>query len=325
MAARRFVVTGGAGFIGSHFVDLLTSKMESEVSEIVVVDKLTYAGSKDNLKSAMRDPRVKFFELDICDRPNMEKLILDGDCLVNFAAESHVDRSILDSRSFIESNIVGVHTLLEASRNKKSLVFVQISTDEVYGSLEFENATEDYPFRPSSPYSASKAAAEHLCQSYSSTYDMNVITTRCGNNYGERQYPEKLIPVIIEAVMRRKDIPIYGTGLNIRNWIHVGDHVRGVYAAIEHAKQSGVYNFSSNDYFSNLEIAHFICELFAYDKSNIVYTADRLGHDFRYGIDSQRSRNDLMWTPEVSFADGLRSLVTNLQSHPQSHGVFDVT
>lgn len=312
MAARRFVVTGGAGFIGSHFVDLLVSKTEAEVSEIVVVDKLTYAGSLDNLKLAMSDPRVKFFEFDICDKSKMENLILDGDCVVNFAAESHVDRSIMDSRSFIESNIVGVHTLLEASRNKKSLIFVQISTDEVYGSLEFENATEDYPFRPSSPYSASKAAAEHLCQAYFSTYNMNVITTRCGNNYGERQYPEKLIPVIIEAIVHRKGVPIYGTGQNIRNWIHVDDHVKGIFSAIAYGKPGGVFNFSSDDYFSNLEIAHFVCELLSYDRSNIVHTADRLGHDFRYGIDSKRARDDLGWSPEVSFEDGLRSLITNM-------------
>ena len=312
MGARRFVVTGGAGFIGSHFVDLLVSKPETEVSEIVVVDKLTYAGSKDNLKAAMKDTRVKFHNFDICDKPNMESLIVDGDCIVNFAAESHVDRSILDSKSFIESNILGVHTLLEISRQRESLIFLQISTDEVYGSLETDNATEDFPFRPASPYSASKAAAEHLCQAYSSTYNMNIITTRCGNNYGERQFPEKLIPVIIEAIKNGRNIPIYGSGQNIRNWIHVSDHVKGVYAAIEHGLPKEVYNFSSDDYFSNLEVANSICELFSYDKSKIMLTTDRLGHDFRYGIDSQRARNYLGWRAEISFSDGLRALAIKL-------------
>ncbi|MDF1743267.1 MAG: dTDP-glucose 4,6-dehydratase [Gimesia sp.] len=303
---RHILVTGGCGFIGSNFIRYQLSEY-SDIS-ITNLDKLTYAGNLENLKEIESHSGYKFVKGDIADSNFVNSLLesTDFDAVINFAAESHVDRSILDSGPFIQTNIVGTQILLDASRKQNIKRFVQVSTDEVYGSLGLEGLfTEETPIAPNSPYSASKAAADLLVRSYYKTFDLPAIITRCSNNYGPYQFPEKLIPLFISNAMEDKDLPIYGAGTNVRDWIHVNDHCRGIDAALRKGEVGQVYNFGGNAEMQNIEITRVILKLLKKPESLIKYVTDRPGHDMRYAIDCSKAESELGWKPETEFQSGL--------------------
>ncbi|MCH9655071.1 MAG: dTDP-glucose 4,6-dehydratase, partial [Planctomycetes bacterium] len=303
---RHILVTGGCGFIGSNFIRYQLSEY-SDIS-ITNLDKLTYAGNLENLKEIESHSGYKFVKGDIADSNFVNSLLesTDFDAVINFAAESHVDRSILDSGPFIQTNIVGTQILLDASRKQNIKRFVQVSTDEVYGSLGLEGLfTEETPIAPNSPYSASKAAADLLVRSYYKTFDLPAIITRCSNNYGPYQFPEKLIPLFISNAMEDKDLPIYGAGTNVRDWIHVNDHCRGIDAALRKGEVGQVYNFGGNTEMQNIEITRVILKLLKKPESLIKYVTDRPGHDMRYAIDCSKAESELGWKPETEFQSGL--------------------
>ncbi|MDB5336585.1 MAG: strE 2 [Planctomycetaceae bacterium] len=307
---RRMLVTGGCGFIGSTFIRL---ELEAHPEQqIVNLDKLTYAGNLENLADVAANPRYQLVRGDIADRNLAGKLIGDGlfDAVVNFAAESHVDRSLLDSGPFIQTNVIGTQVLLDASRQAKVGRYLQVSTDEVYGSLGPTGFfTEETPLAPNSPYSASKAAADLLVRAYCHSFDFPGIITRCSNNYGPYQFPEKLIPLFISNALADQPLPVYGTGLNVRDWIHVSDHCRGISAALRLGQVGEVYNFGGRQEQTNLEITHLLLEYLGKPASLIKYVTDRLGHDQRYAIDCTKAETQLAWNPEVPFAAGLRETI----------------
>jgi dTDP-glucose 4,6-dehydratase len=301
----KILITGAAGFIGSCFARLCVSKKH----EVVALDALTYAGTTDNLASVMN--KISFVHGNICDRQLIDKLLLEEkpDAVINFAAESHVDRSITDAHAFIQTNIVGTHILLEAIRDKK-IRYVQISTDEVYGSVENGIPfSETHPLKPNSPYSASKCAADHLVLAYSHTHGYDALITRCSNNYGPHQYPEKLIPLSITNLFKGKKVPIYGDGLQMRDWIHVEDHCYGILAALERGRSGEVYNFGGDNCITNMEVIRKLLEYTGRDEKSIEYVKDRLGHDRIYAIDFSKARRELGWEPVISFGDGLKETV----------------
>ena len=307
---RRILVTGGCGFIGSTFVRL---ELESDpILEVVNLDKLTYAGNLDNLASVADHPRYRFVRGDISDRDLVGKLMTEGgfDAVVNFAAESHVDRSLLDSGPFIQTNVVGTQVLLDASRQVKVGRFIQVSTDEVYGSLGATGLfTEETPLAPNSPYSATKAAADMLVRAYCHSFGFPGIITRCSNNYGPYQFPEKLIPLFISNALADQSLPVYGTGQNVRDWIHVIDHCRGIDAALRRGQAGEIYNFGGRQEKTNLEITHLLLELLGKPQSLIRYVSDRPGHDLRYAIDCSKAAAELSWQPQISFDSGLRETI----------------
>lgn len=307
---RRILVTGGCGFIGSTFV---RHELETYPDlQIVNVDKLTYAGNLENLSSVSDNPRYQFVRGDIADRELVGKLIAEGgfDAVVNFAAESHVDRSLLDSGPFIQTNLVGTQVLLDASRQAKVGRFLQVSTDEVYGSLGPTGFfTEETPLAPNSPYSASKAAADLLVRAYCHSFDFPGIVTRCSNNYGPYQFPEKLIPLFISNALADQSLPVYGTGLNVRDWIHVLDHCRGIDAALRRGRIGEIYNFGGREEKTNLEITNLLLKLLDKPASLIRYVTDRPGHDQRYAIDCRKAESELLWKPEVPFDSGLQKTI----------------
>ncbi len=312
----RLLVTGGCGFIGSNFIRHQLADY-NDVS-VVNLDLLTYAGNLENLADIKDDSRYEFRRGDICDRELVDEILSGGpfDAVVNFAAESHVDRSILDSGPFIQTNIVGTQVLLDAARGAKIGRFVQVSTDEVYGSLgETGLFTEETPLAPSSPYSASKTAADLLVRAYHHSFGFPAVTTRCSNNYGPYQFPEKLIPLFISNAAQDKALPVYGTGTNVRDWIHVDDHCRGIDAALRHGVDGEVYNFGGSNERTNLEITHAILKLLHKPESLIHYVTDRPGHDLRYAIDSSKAERELQWTPQVDFESGLKATVDWYQQH----------
>jgi dTDP-glucose 4,6-dehydratase len=307
---KKLLVTGGCGFIGSNFVRL---QLESypEV-EIVNVDALTYAGNPENLADLDSDSRYTFEKGDITDREFIEGLFdkHDIDAVVHFAAESHVDRSILDSGPFVQTNIVGTQVLLDASRQANVGRYVQVSTDEVYGSLGDDGFfTEETPMAPNSPYSASKAASDMLVRSYFHTHNFPVIITRCSNNYGPYQFPEKLIPLFISNALNDQQLPVYGTGTNVRDWIHVIDHCRGVDAALRKGEPGEVYNFGGHGELQNIELTTMLLDALEKPHSLIKYVEDRKGHDFRYAIDTAKAERELGWKPLVDFEEGLRDTI----------------
>ncbi len=314
---RRVLVTGGCGFIGSNFIrlELATDPGLS----IVNVDKLTYAGNLANLADLRDDPRYQFAQGDICDGEFLSSLLQAGgvDAVVNFAAESHVDRSILDSSPFVQTNIVGTQTLLDCCRRHRIGRYLQVSTDEVYGSLgEDGKFTEETPIAPNSPYSASKAAADLLVRAYVQTFDFPAIITRCSNNYGPYQFPEKLIPLFISNALQDQALPVYGTGLNVRDWIHVLDHCRGIGAALRRGRVGEVYNFGGNSELTNLDLTHALLEALGKPASLIRYVADRPGHDHRYAIDASKAKRELGWEPQTVFRDGLRRTIDWYLANP---------
>jgi len=303
----KILVTGGAGFIGSHFVRRLLS--EPGVENVIVLDNLTYAGRIENVEEFKSDSRFRFVKGDIRDTDVVEGLVKEVNYLVNFAAESHVDRSISDASSFISTNIVGTHTLLEAVKKRTEIRYLQVSTDEVYGSIPIGHWTEDSPLLPNSPYSASKASADLLVRAFNVTHGIDTVTTRCSNNFGSHQYPEKLIPLSIIKLMAGKKIQIYGNGLNIRDWLHVKDHCDGIFLALTKGRSGAVYNFGADSEKTNLEIADVILHQMGLNQSSIEFVADRLGHDLRYSVSFEKAKSDLGFVPRISFEDGMRETI----------------
>ncbi len=307
---KTLLVTGGCGFIGSNFVRQQIQTYPDIA--IVNVDKLTYAGNLENLADIENDPRYRFEKGDICDRDFIDRVLSSSsiDAVINFAAESHVDRSILDSGPFIQTNIVGTQVLLDASRKANISRYLQVSTDEVYGALgEDGYFTEDTPLAPNSPYSASKTAADLLVRSYFHTYGFPAVTTRCSNNYGPYQFPEKLIPLFISNALKDEALPVYGKGNNVRDWIHVLDHCRGIDAALRNGEPGEVYNFGGNSELQNLELTFKLLDAIGKPRTLIRHVADRAGHDFRYAIDTTRVEHELGWKPQIDFETGLRSTI----------------
>jgi dTDP-glucose 4,6-dehydratase len=284
------------------------------IDSVVVLDKLTYAGNLQNLQLSVSDPRVVFINGDICNFELVNKVMSEVDSVINFAAESHVDRSIQNSADFIQTNVIGTRVLLESARINKIDVFLQVSTDEVYGSIAKGSWNENSPLLPNSPYSASKASADLLVRAYHVTYGLSTIITRCSNNYGPRQFPEKLIPFFIARLLAGENVPLYGDGLNVRDWLHVNDHCRGIYIAITKGLPGEIYNIGGGLEIDNLTLTKKILRLLGFNDDRIEFTQDRLGHDLRYSVDWSKIRK-LGYAPTVSFEDGLRETVAIYQSH----------
>jgi len=300
----KIVITGGAGFIGSEMVRQLARTSD----EIIVIDSLTYAGNQDSI--SMVADRVKFNKIDIRDKNAVKVFFANTkiDSVVNFAAETHVDNSITTPEIFLETNILGTFNLLEAAR-EHNFRFLQVSTDEVYGSIREGEFKESDKLDPSSPYSASKASAEMLLQAYVTTYSVEALGVRCSNNYGYFQNREKLIPAFIGRMIRGEKLPVYGTGKNVREWIHVSDSVAGIIKVLNRGKVGEFYNVSSHDFHENIDVTRKIIDFFQGNESCIDYVEDRLGHDFRYAIDSSKIRNELDWAPIVDFETGLKKTI----------------
>jgi dTDP-glucose 4,6-dehydratase len=305
----KLLVTGGAGFIGSNFVRHILERYPDY--KVLNFDKLTYAGNLENLSGLENDPRHEFVQGDICDVAAVLDALKKGvDAVVNFAAESHVDRSILNSAEFIQTNIVGTLNLLESCRKSGIKRYIQISTDEVYGSLGDSGFfAEDTPIAPNSPYAASKASADLLVRSYCHTHNFPAIITRCSNNYGPYQFPEKLIPLLISNAMSGIPLPIYGDGLNVRDWIHVRDHCAAIDAALHHGKEGEVYNVGARQELQNIDVARRILKAFGKDESLLAYVQDRPGHDRRYAIDSSKIEAQLNWHARTKFDAGLQETI----------------
>jgi dTDP-glucose 4,6-dehydratase len=306
---RVMLVTGGCGFIGSHFIRYL---LESDPEiEIVCLDSLAYAGNLENLAAARTDPHCRFVRGDITDKQCVQEVVAGGvRDIINFAAETHVDRSIQDSGAFVRTNVLGTQVLLDAARAAGVSRFVQISTDEVYGSLGRTGYfTEESPLRPSSPYAASKAAADLLVQSYSRTFGLPAIITRSANNYGSHQYPEKIIPLFITKLLRDEPVPVYGDGQNMRDWIHVRDHCRAIDMVWRRGRTGEVYNIGGGCERSNLDLTHALLEILEKPASLIQFVPDRPGHDWRYALDCTKIQTELGWQPAIPFAEGLRETV----------------
>jgi dTDP-glucose 4,6-dehydratase len=308
MDSMRILVTGGCGFIGSNFIHYLLS---STPHRMVNIDKLTYAGNLENLRNVEGQPRYTFFKGDISVRSDLEKVLETGiDAIVNFAAESHVDRSIINPDDFVNTNIHGTYLLLEQARKRGIGRFVQVSTDEVYGSLgETGKFREETPLAPNSPYSASKASADMLALAYHKTFGLPVMITRCSNNYGPFQFPEKLIPLLISNALDGIELPIYGDGLNVRDWIHVKDHCAAIALVLEKGKVGNVYNVGAENEKTNIEIVELILETLEKPRSLIRYVKDRPGHDHRYAIDNTKIRNELGFEVAVPFKTGMEETV----------------
>lgn len=306
--SKKILVTGGAGFIGSNFIHYILGQHHDW--QVINLDKLTYAGNLDNLKDVENNSRYGFVKGDITDRELIDNLLQDKvDAIVNFAAESHVDRSILDASPFIETNVKGTQALLEGARKYKVERFIQVSTDEVYGSKETGKFTEESPLSPNSPYAASKAAADLLCQAYWKTYRLPVIITRCSNNLGPFQFPEKLVPLAITNALENKPIPIYGDGLNIRDWIYVVDHCRALDLVIQKGKPGETYNIGANNEKTNAELINKLLDIIGKSQKLVTFVADRPGHDRRYALDATKINQELGWKPLFSFEQALTATI----------------
>lgn len=312
------LVTGGAGFIGSNFIRYMLQQHEQV--HIVNLDLLTYAGNSENLQEFTNDPRYTFVKGNIGDSQLVDDLIqqYNIDIIVNFAAESHVDRSIRDPRVFVETNVLGTQVLLEAARRHSVAKFVQISTDEVYGSLGDSGAfTESSPLMPNSPYSASKASADLLVRAYYETYGLPAVITRCSNNYGPYQFPEKLIPLMIIRALRDEPLPVYGDGRNVRDWLHVEDHCAAVDLVIRQGRIGEVYNIGGHNEQRNIDIVKRILQMLGKPESLIRFVEDRLGHDYRYAIDPTKLTTELGWKPKYTFDTGLSATVEWYVNHQE--------
>ena len=306
----KILVTGGAGFIGSNFVRMISRGELVGVSHVTVLDKLTYAGLRENLDHVSGISTYVFQHGDICNPEVVASLISEVDAVVNFAAESHVDRSISGAADFIQANIVGVQVLLDAIKAAdRKIRFLQISTDEVYGSIETGSWTEDWPLQPNSPYSASKAGGELLARSYHQTHKLDVVITRCSNNYGTHHFPEKLIPLFITNLLEGKKVPVYGKGKNVRDWLHVDDHCRGIFKVLLNGRSGQVYNIGGGRELTNIEITNLLLEAMGADESSIEYVEDRKGHDLRYSVDWTKINKELEYEPQVNFEDGLKHTI----------------
>jgi dTDP-glucose 4,6-dehydratase len=309
----RLLVCGGAGFIGSNFIRRLL--VLNEPIEVTNLDKLTYAGNPDNLRSVETDPRYGFIQGDIIDRDTVMQAAAGVDAIVNFAAETHVDRSIADPEAFLRTDIMGTHTLLEAMRELGIDRLVQVSTDEVYGSIEAGSCAEDYPLAPSSPYSASKAGGDLQVLAYHHTYGLPVMITRGSNTYGPYQYPEKLIPLFVTNALEGEKLPLYGDGLNVRDWLHVDDHCAGIQFVLKNGEPGQIYNVGGGNERNNLEITRIILDELQLGEDSIRRVPDRPGHDRRYSLDCSKLRK-MGWTPEVEFEEGLRETIRWYRDNP---------
>jgi dTDP-glucose 4,6-dehydratase len=306
----KILITGGAGFIGSNFIRFLLQSGKDY--QIINLDKLTYAGNLENLADLASTRNYEFVRGDICDGKLVEDLLGKGvEVVVNFAAESHVDRSLYEPDVFVQTNVVGLQILLHAAMRHKVRQFIQISTDEVYGSLGFQDPKfrENFNLAPNSPYSASKAAGDLLARSYFKTYGFPALVTRCSNNYGPYQFPEKLIPLFVTNAMENKPLPIYGDGLNVRDWIHVEDHCRALEMVLERGRAGEVYNIGGEEEKTNLEITKTILQMLGKSDSLIQYVTDRPGHDRRYAIDFSKIKKEIGWKPIYSLGEGLKQTV----------------
>jgi dTDP-glucose 4,6-dehydratase len=304
----KILVTGGAGFIGSNFVRTLLSNPHPSFQAITVLDKLTYAGTLTNLAGLPIDD-FEFIQGDICDQKLVNELGGRHDVIINFAAESHVDRSINSSRDFVVTNIVGTQTLLETLRIGTVQTMIQISTDEVYGSIVKGSWDENCPLEPNSPYAASKASADLIARSYFKTFGADVRITRCSNNYGPNQYPEKIIPLFITNLIEGKKLPLYGDGSNYRDWLHVNDHCQGIYKVLTQGAPGEIYNIGGGTELSNTELTRKILTLMGKDESCIEKVEDRLGHDFRYSVNSKKIEDQTAFSPTIDFESGIRATI----------------
>ncbi|MEM6598039.1 MAG: dTDP-glucose 4,6-dehydratase [Cyanobacteria bacterium P01_C01_bin.69] len=323
--SKRVLITGGAGFIGSNFVHHWCQNHDGRV---VVLDILGYAGNEANVADLAEQDRFRLVKGDICDAPLVASLLAEEniDTVIHFAAESHVDRSILGPAAFVQTNVVGTFTLLEAFRNRwndqgspSDYRFLHVSTDEVYGSLEADDPpfTETTPYTPNSPYSASKAGSDHLARAYFHTYGMPTLITNCSNNYGPYQFPEKLIPLMCLNILLGKPLPVYGDGQNVRDWLHVSDHCSAIDVVLHHAEPGDVYNIGGNNQVKNIDIVHTLCDLMTElagelptaPRELITFVTDRPGHDRRYAMDISKIQRELSWSPAYNFEKGLRQTV----------------
>ena len=310
----RLLVTGGAGFIGSNFVRRVIDGSLQGFSSVAILDKLTYAGTLTNLKN-LNSSDYEFVQGDICDADLLEGLLPGFDAVINFAAESHVDRSIAGAKDFVVTNVLGVQTLLDVVKNSSVQTFIQISTDEVYGSIAKGSWPETDPLLPNSPYAASKAAGDLLARSYQKTHGMDIRITRCSNNYGPNQFPEKVIPLFVTNLIEGKKIPVYGTGMNIRDWLHVDDHCLGIYRALMKGKAGEIYNIGGGLELTNLELTEKILNMMGKNDSEIDYVQDRKGHDLRYSVDWSKAQNEIGYSPKVKFEDGLLATINWYQEN----------
>ena len=304
----KLIITGGCGFIGSNFIRLIIDKYPDK--KIINIDKLTYSGNKENLKDLENHENYTFIQEEIGNFDSMKEIIQKGDIIVNFAAESHVDNSIKDPKIFITTNVSGTHSLLEAAREKQAKLFIQISTDEVYGSLKFDDnsSKEEDLLKPSSPYSSSKAAAEMICFGNMRTFNQPIIITRSSNNFGPYQFPEKLIPLFVTNLLEGKKVPLYGEGKNVRDWIHVKDNCEAIDFIINNGKAGEVYNIGGGNEVSNFELTKKILEKMGFDETKIEHVEDRKGHDLRYSLNSSKIKN-FGWTPLFNFEQALEKTI----------------
>ena len=307
----KLLVTGGAGFIGSNFVRMALSDKfpDFNVEQITVLDLLTYAGDEENLKPVSGDKRYKFVKGDIRDLELAKKLMQDADQVVHFAAESHVDRSIEGGSEFVSTNVMGTQVLLDAAKSTNIKRFVHVSTDEVYGSISEGSWPEDHPLLPNSPYSASKAGSDLLVRAYNRTHKIDTVITRCSNNYGQYQFPEKVMPLFITNIIEGKKVPLYGNGLNVRDWLHVDDHCRGIALALTKGRSGEVYNIGGGTELTNVELTHKILKAMGVGKEFIQPVEDRKGHDLRYSVDISKINKELGYSPQVNFEDGLQQTI----------------
>ena len=302
------LITGGAGFIGSNFVKYMLDKYSDY--DIINLDALTYCGNLENLKDIEDMDNYTFVKGNITDKDLVNDLVVKSDYVINFAAESHVDRSITDPEIFIKSNVLGTHVLLNAAKEFGVKKYIQISTDEVYGTLgETGYFSETTQLQPNSPYSASKAGGDLITRAYFETFDLPINITRCSNNYGPYQFPEKLIPLMISNALEDKKLPIYGDGKNIRDWLHVYDHCQAIDLVLHEGKLGEVYNIGGHNERQNIQIVKLILEALGKDESLIEFVADRLGHDRRYAIDADKIRNELAWQPKYTFETGIKQTI----------------
>jgi dTDP-glucose 4,6-dehydratase len=313
----RLLVTGGAGFIGSHYVrSVLTGAWGGEGPErLMVLDKLTYAGNLANLEPVIDDARLHFVEGDITDRPIVDRVMAKVDAVVHFAAESHVDRSIMGAAEFVMTNVVGTQTLLDSALRHDIAKFVHVSTDEVYGSIDEGSWDEDAPLQPNSPYSASKASSDLFARAYHRTHELPVCITRCSNNYGPYQFPEKLIPLFVTNLIDGALVPLYGDGANVRDWLHVDDHCRAVHLVLERGRPGEVYNIGGGTELSNKELTGLLLEATGTDWDRVRPVPDRLGHDRRYSVDITKIGTELGYRAQVPFEQGLAETVEWYRTH----------
>ena len=304
----RVLITGGAGFIGSNFLDHILLNENGKYTEVKVLDALTYSGTESNFKDLNRD-KFQFIKGDIRDHKLVNQVTKNIEVIVHFAAESHVDRSIDSARVFVETNVLGTETLLDAAMQNGVQTFIHVSTDEVYGSIKEGSWNEDFPLSPNSPYAASKASSDLLALAFHRTHGLDVRITRCSNNYGPRQFPEKVIPLFVTNLLESKKVPLYGEGKNVRDWLHVSDHCQGIELVLRNGRAGEVYNIGGGKELTNRELTEWVLNAMGKDDSAIDFVADRKGHDFRYSLNFEKISTELGYKPKVSFEDGMRSTI----------------